>query len=328
MTPSSPSSSKIALITGITGQDGTYLTQLLLEKGYEIHGIVRKTSNIHRLLEHTPHVHLHYSDLADSTALRRIFNRVRPTEFYHLAGQSHVGFSFEIPQSTYQEIAISTLGILEICRDLDYPIRIYHASSSEVFGASKNPPQNEETPFRPTSPYGCAKTFATHLCNTYRKSYQMHICNGILFNHESPRRGSNYVAGKIADYAVNIKLGLESELTLATLETERDWGHASDYVQAMWLMLQQEQPDNYVVASGQSHRLLDWVEIMFDRLDLDWKKYVKVSESEFRPQEPGKLIGDASKAKKILGWNPKISFKSLALEIVDSYYKKALQKSE
>ena len=318
-------SQKTALITGITGQDGTYLTQLLLEKGYEIHGIVRKTSNINRLLEHTPHVHLHYSDLADSTALRRIFNRVRPSEFYHLAGQSHVGFSFEIPQSTYQEIAISTLGILEICRDLDYPIRIYHASSSEIFGACQNPPQNEESPFRPTSPYGCAKTFATHLCNTYRRSYQMHISNGILFNHESPRRGPNYVAGKIASYAVQIKQGLATELTLATLETERDWGHAQDYVKAMWLMLQQEKPDNYVIASGKPHRLLDWVEIMFGRLELDWRKYVKVSESEFRPQEPGKLIGDTTKAQTVLGWKPEISFESLALEIVDSYSKKALQ---
>ncbi|MES2307630.1 MAG: GDP-mannose 4,6-dehydratase [Verrucomicrobiota bacterium] len=327
MPPNVATTRKVALITGITGQDGSYLTELLFEKGYEVHGIVRKTSNVNRLRAYTPHAKLHYSDLADSCAIRRIFNQVRPSEFYHLAGQSHVGYSFEIPQSTYQEIAISTLGILEICRDLDYPIRFYHAASSEVFGASQNPPQNEETPFRPTSPYGCAKTFATNLCNTYRQSYQMHICNGILFNHESPRRGSNYVAGKIADYAVKIKLGLESELTLAAWETTRDWGHAQDYVQAMWLMLQHETPDNYVVSSGKAHRLLDWVEIMFGRLDLDWKKYVKVSDSEFRPQEPGQLIGDSSKARTVLGWDPQISFEKMALEIVDSYYQKALKQS-
>lgn len=310
---------KRALISGITGQDGSYLTELLLEKGYEVHGIVRKTSSLERMQALGKRVIFHYSDLADTSAIRRIFKKVRPSEFYHLAGQSHVGYSFEIPQSTYQEVAISTLGILEICRELADPIRIYHAASSEVFGASQNPPQNEQTPFCPTSPYGCAKAFATHLCRVYRESYGMHISSGILFNHESPRRGPQYVAGKIADYAVRIKHGLIDELVLADLQTQRDWGHAQDYVKAMWLMTQQEKPDDYVIASGQPHRLLDWVEIMFGALDLDWKKYVKVSNSELRPQEPGRLVGDASQAKRKLGWKPDVSFEKMALEIVHSY---------
>lgn len=316
----------IALITGITGQDGSYLAELLLGKGYEVHGIIRKTSNLDRLQKYGKKVTFHYSDLTDMSAIRRIFQKVKPTEFYHLAGQSHVGYSFDIPQSTYHEVAMSTLGMLEICRDLQNSVRIYHAASSEIFGASKTPPQNEWTSFRPTSPYGCSKAFATNLCHVYRQSYGMHISNGILFNHESPRRGANYVAGKIAHYAVQIKLGLESELTLAALETQRDWGHAQDYVRAMWMMLQQEKADDYVIASGKTHRLLDWVQIMFGALDLDWEKYVKVSDAEFRPQEPGILVGDSTKAQKVLGWEPEIPFEKMALEIVDHYYQKTLLK--
>src|ERR687892_964839 len=239
-------SEKIALITGITGQDGSYLSELLLEKDYVVHGIVRRTSNLVRSrIEHLrrddriygQRLFLHYGDLGDSTTLRRIFKAVQPTEVYHLAGQSHVGLSFDIPESTCEEAGMATLRLLEIARDQPQPVRFYNASSSEIYGNASETPQTEETPLRPTSPYGCAKAFATQLARIYRQSYGLFVCNGILFNHESPRRGENFVTRKIARAAAAIKLGQQKTLTLGSLTSKRDWGHARDYVQAMWLML-------------------------------------------------------------------------------------------
>ncbi len=253
-------SDKTALITGITGQDGSYLTELLLEKGYAVHGIVRRTSNLLRSrIEHLrrdPNIYdktlfLHYGDLSDTTTLRRIFREVQPSEVYHLAGQSHVGLSFDIPESTCDEAGMSTLRLLEIVRDQGQPVRFYHASTSEIFGNAIESPQTEETPMRATSPYGCAKAFATQLVRVYRQSYGLFACNGILYNHESPRRGENFVTRKIARAVARISRGLDSELVLGNLESKRDWGRAQDYVQAMWLMLQHDKPDDYVVATGE-----------------------------------------------------------------------------
>src|SRR5690242_11327821 len=264
--------SKIALITGITGQDGSYLTELLLKKGYAVHGIVRRTSNLLRSrIEHLrrdPKIYdkdffLHYGDLSDTTTLRRIFREVQPDEVYHLAGQSHVGLSFDIPESTCDEAGMSTLRLLEIARDQAHPVRFYHASTSEIFGNAAESPQTEETPMRPTSPYGCAKAFATQLVRVYRQSYGLFACNGILYNHESPRRGENFVTRKIARAVARISRGLDSELVLGNLESKRDWGRAQDYVQAMWLMLQHAKPDDYVVATGAAHSVREFLEAAF-----------------------------------------------------------------
>ncbi|MGI9087346.1 MAG: GDP-mannose 4,6-dehydratase, partial [Chthoniobacterales bacterium] len=253
------SRSNIALITGITGQDGSYLTELLLEKGYDVHGVVRRTSNLTRSrIEHLRNddavygkkLFLHYGDLSDGTTLRRIFAQVRPSEVYHLAGQSHVGLSFEIPESTCEEIGMATLRLLEIVRDQPQPVRFYHASSSEIFGRTTISPQTEETPIVPASPYGCAKAFATQLVRVYRESYGMFACNGILYNHESPRRGENFVTQKIARAVARIARGQQQELILGDLEGRRDWGSAREYVAAMWLMLQQEVADDYIIATG------------------------------------------------------------------------------
>src|SRR5438067_7094826 len=244
---------KIALITGITGQDGSYLTELLLSKGYAVHGIVRRTSNLQRSrIEHLrcdetiygQTLFLHYGDLSDETTLRRIFNRVKPAELYHLAGQSHVGLSFEIPESTCEEAGMATLRLLEIARDQPEALRLYHASTSEIFGNASEIPQTESTPLQPTSPYGCAKAFATQLARVYRESYGLFVCNGILYNHESPRRGENFVTRKIARAAARIARNLDSELVLGNMESQRDWGRAKDYVQAMWLMLQHHTADD------------------------------------------------------------------------------------
>src|SRR5438105_5467109 len=248
---------KIALITGITGQDGSYLTELLLQKGYTVHGIVRRTSNLLRSrIEHlrrdakiyNKSLFLHYGDLSDTTTLRRIFREVGPGELYHLAGQSHVGLSFDIPESTCDEAGMSTLRLLEIVRDQGQPVRFYHASTSEIFGNAAESPQTEETPMRATSPYGCAKAFATQLARVYRQSYGMFACNGILYNHESPRRGENFVTRKIARTVARIARGMDVDLVLGTLESKSDWGRAQDYVEAMWLMLQHKKPDDYRVA--------------------------------------------------------------------------------
>ena len=260
-------SKKLALITGITGQDGSYLAELLLEKGYTVHGIVRRTSNLLRSrIEHLRRdekiygrrLFLHYGDLSDSATLSRIVADVQPMELYHLAGQSHVGLSFEIPESTCEEAGMATLRLLEIVRSQPQPLRLYHASSSEIFGNASEIPQTESTPLRPTSPYGCAKAFATQLARVYRESYGLFVCNGILYNHESPRRGENFVTRKIARAAARIARNLDSELVLGNMESQRDWGRAQDYVQAMWLMLQHHTADDYVVATGESHSVREF----------------------------------------------------------------------
>ncbi len=319
--------SSIALITGITGQDGSYLAELLLEKGYEVHGVVRRTSNLARSridhLTRNPDVYgkrffLHYGDLLDATTLRRIFKKVRPTEVYHLAGQSHVGLSFEIPESTCEEVAVATLRLLEICRDLPDPVKIYHASSSEVFGSALESPQTEETPFRPTSPYGCAKAFATNAARVYREAYGIFVCNGILYNHESPRRGENFVTRKISNGVARIKLGFESQLVLGNTSAERDWGHAKDYVRAMWMMLQHSQPDDYVVASGQVRSVMEFVQEAFGSVDLPWEKCLATDASFERRSEPLRLVGNPAKIQRVLGWQPNYSFKELVKEMVQA----------
>jgi GDPmannose 4,6-dehydratase len=318
---------KIALITGITGQDGSYLTELLLQKGYAVHGIVRRTSNLLRSrIEHLrrdPKIYdktlfLHYGDLSDTTTLRRIFREVQPTELYHLAGQSHVGLSFEIPESTCDEAGMATLRLLEIARDQGEPVRFYNASTSEIFGNAAESPQTEETPMRPTSPYGCAKAFATQLCRVYRQSYELFVCNGILYNHESPRRGENFVTRKIARAAARISKGLAVDLVLGNLESKRDWGRAQDYVQAMWLMLQHDKPDDYVVATGEAHSVREFVEAAFAVVDLPWKKHVKRDPAFDRPIEPTRLVGCADKIRKTLGWKPTGTFKDLVREMVEA----------
>jgi GDPmannose 4,6-dehydratase len=321
------SDNKTALITGITGQDGSYLTELLLEKGYTVHGVVRRTSNLLRSrIEHLrgnesvygKSLFLHYGDLSDGTTLRRIFSEVQPAEIYHLAGQSHVGLSFEIPESTCEEIGMATLRLLEIARDQPQPVKFYHASSSEIFGTAAESPQTEKTPLRPASPYGCAKAFATQLAQVYRESYGMFVCNGILYNHESPRRGENFVTRKIARAAARIARGLEQELSLGSLESRRDWGRAQDYVVAMWLMLQQEKADDYVVATGETHSVRDFVEAAFAVVNLPPDKYVTRNPAFDRPADPARLVGSPEKIKATLGWEPSGSFNDLVREMVEA----------
>src|SRR5256885_2631507 len=320
-------SDKIALLTGITGQDGSYLAELLLEKGYTVHGIVRRTSNMLRSrIEHLRRneeiyerrLFLHYGDLTDSTTLRRIISDVQPIELYHLAGQSHVGLSFEIPESTCEEAGMATLRLLEIARAQRQPLRFYHASSSEIFGNASEIPQTESTPLRPTSPYGCAKAFATQLARVYRESYGLFVCNGILYNHESPRRGENFVTRKIAHAVARIARGLDQELSLGSLESRRDWGRAEDYVAAMWLMLQQEKPADYVVATGETHSVREFVEAAFAVVNLPSEKYVKHNPAFDRPADPTQLVGSAEKAKRELGWQRHGSFNDLVREMVEA----------
>jgi len=323
---SGPSSSKVAMITGVTGQDGSYLSELLLGKGYEVHGVVRRTSNLLRSrIEHLrgdPALYgsrffLHYGDLHDSTTLRRIFNKVRPSEVYHLAGQSHVGLSFEIPESTCEEIGTATLRLLEICRDQEQPVRLYHASTSEVFGGTHETPQTESTAFNPTSPYGCAKAFATNIARVYRDSHGMFVCNGILYNHESPRRGENFVTRKISGTVARIKAGLEKRLVLGSLESRRDWGHARDYVEAMWLMLQHSRADDYIVATGEPHSVGEFVEAAFRVVGLDSREYLVLDPSLARPAEPYRLAGNPAKIEAELGWRAKTTFTELVREMVE-----------
>jgi GDPmannose 4,6-dehydratase len=318
---------KNALITGITGQDGSYLTELLLEKGYKVHGVVRRTSNMLRSrIEHLRNdenvygksLFLHYGDLSDATTLRRIFSEVHPTEVYHLAGQSHVGLSFEIPESTCEEIGMATLRLLEIAREQPQPVKFYHASSSEIFGNARESPQTEDTPLRPASPYGCAKAFATQLARVYRESYGIFVCNGILYNHESPRRGENFVTRKIARAVARIARGLDDELMLGSLESRRDWGRAQDYVVAMWLMLQQEQAADYVVATGETHSVRDFVETAFAVVNLPSEKYVKRNPAFDRPADPARLVGSPAKIETELGWKPSGSFNDLVREMVEA----------
>jgi len=316
-----------ALITGITGQDGSYLAELLLGKGYAVHGVVRRTSNLLRSrIEHLrrdkkvygKNLFLHYGDLSDTTTLRRIFREVNPSEVYHLAGQSHVGLSFQIPESTCDEAGMATLRLLEIVRDRSPGVRFYHASTSEIFGNATESPQTEKSPMRPTSPYGCGKAFATMLARVYRQSYGMFVCNGILYNHESPRRGENFVTRKIARAAARISHGLDAELVLGNLESKRDWGRAQDYVGAMWMMLQSEKPDDYVVATGETHSVREWAETAFNVVNLPWKKYVKQDPGFDRPIEPAHLVGCADKIRKTLGWKPNGTFEELVREMVQA----------
>lgn len=320
-------SKKVALITGISGQDGSYLTELLLENGYTVHGIVRRTSHLLRSrIEHLRRdekiygrrLFLHYCDLADSATLGRIIADVQPVELYHLAGQSHVGLSFEIPESTCEEAGMATLRLLEIVRSQRQPLRFYHASSSEIFGHACESPQTESTPLQPTSPYGCAKAFATQLARVYRESYGLFVCNGILYNHESPRRGENFVTRKIARAAARIARKLDSELVLGNIESQRDWGRAQHYVQAMWLMLQHDTADDYVVATGESHSVREFVETAFALVDLAWEKYVKHDPAFDRPTEPARLVGCADKIRTTLGWKPSGTFLELVREMVET----------
>ena len=318
---------KTALITGITGQDGSYLAELLLEKGYAVHGVVRRTSNLLRSrIEHLRNdenvygksLFLHYGDLSDATTQRRIFSEVQPAEVYHLAGQSHVGLSFEIPESTCEEVGMATLSLLEIARDQAQPLKFYHASSSEIFGNATESPQTEETPLRPASPYGCAKAFATQLARVYRESYGLFVSNGILYNHESPRRGENFVTRKIARAVARIARWLDQELSLGNMESRRDWGRAQDYVAAMWLMLQQEKPTDYVVATGETHSVRDFVEAAFAVVKLAPEKYVKRNPAFDRPADPARLVGSPEKIRRELGWRPRGSFNDLVREMVEA----------
>src|SRR5213082_2540826 len=320
-------SKKLALITGITGQDGSYLAELLLEKGYTVHGIVRRTSNLLRSrIEHLRRdqrvyerrLFLHYSDLSDSATLSRIVADVQPMELYHLAGQSHVGVSFEIPESTCEEGGMATLRLLEIVRSQPQSLRFYHASSSEIFGNASEVPQTESTPLQPASPDGCAKAFATQVARVYRESYGLFVCNGILYNHESPRRGENFVTRKIARAAARIARNLDSELVLGNMESRRDWGRAQDYVQAMWLMLQHKTADDYIVATGETHSVREFVEAAFAVVDLPWEKYVKRDPSFDRPTEPVRLVGCADKVYHVLGWKPTGTFSQLVREMVEA----------
>jgi GDPmannose 4,6-dehydratase len=315
---------KAVLITGITGQDGSYLTELLLEKGYQVHGVVRRSSSFNRWrIDHLikdkaiygKKLFLHYADLNDDASLRRIFKKVSPTEFYHLAGQSHVGLSFEIPELTTQEIANCTVKLLEICRDQERQPKIYLACSSEIFGDAQESSQNEESPFNPTSPYGAAKAFCVHMGRVFRQSYGLFVCNGILYNHESPRRGENFVTQKIVRSAAEIAAGKKDSLELGNLEIERDWGHAKDYVEGMWLMLQQEKPNDYVLATGETHSLKDFLSLAFEYFKLDYRDFVSINKRFVRPNEPQKLCGDPSKAKTILGWRTTHSFSEIIQEM-------------
>ncbi len=311
---------KKALITGVTGQDGSYLTELLLSKDYEVYGIIRRSSsfNTGRIdhLYQDPHepesrLHLIYGDLSDGANLATILNDVQPDEVYNLGAQSHVRVSFDQPIYTSDVVAMGAVNILEAIRQVGLPVRFYQAGSSEMYGAA-DPPQNELTPFMPRSPYACAKVFAHYLTINYREAYGIFACNGIVFNHESPRRGETFVTRKITRAATRIKLGLKQKLYLGNLTAKRDWGYAPDYVQAMWLMLQQEQPDDYVIATGETHSVQEFLEKVFALLDLDWRKYVEVDPRYFRPTEVDILEGDATKAREKLGWKPTVTFDRLA----------------
>ena len=320
---------KRALITGITGQDGSYLTELLLAKGYEVHGIVRRSSTFNTdRIDHLyvdrhredARLFLHYGDLADAIVLRRIIEAVKPDEVYNLGAQSHVRVSFDEPEYTADIVALGTLRLLESLRDYmnrtGVPVRFYQAGSSEMFGAAPAP-QSERTPFHPRSPYGVSKLAAHWYAINHREAYGMFIANGILFNHESPRRGETFVTRKISRAVGRIKLGLQQRLYLGNIEAERDWGFAGDYVDAMWRMLQQESPDDYVIATGESHSVRDFLDAAFGCAELDWNEYVDTDPHYFRPSEVDELRGDASKATKALGWKPTVNFAELVRMMVD-----------
>ena len=320
-----------ALITGVTGQDGSFLAELLLSKGYQVHGLIRRSSNFNTQRvdhlyedphENHPGLTLHYGDLTDGSGLQRIVETAEPDEIYHLAAQSHVKVSFEIPEYTVDAVATGAVRLLESVRRYaeisHHPVRFYNASSSEMFGDSLEGVQDEGTAFRPRSPYAAAKVFAHWITTTYREGYGLHASNGILFNHESPRRGETFVTRKITRAAARIKLGLQSHLFLGNLDARRDWGYAGDYVEAMWLMLQQETPDDYVVATGEDHSVREFAQLAFSMLDLDYEDFVRVDSRYFRPAEVSHLRGSYGKAASVLGWMPRTSFVDLVRMMVDS----------
>ena len=318
---------KKALITGITGQDGSYLVELLLEKGYEVHGIIRRAStfNTSRIahLYQDPHINgvrlfLHYGDIADSTNLIKLLYRLQPDEIYHLAAQSHVRVSFDIPEYTADATGVGTVRILEAVRETGIATKFYQASSSEMFGKVQEVPQRETTPFYPRSPYACAKVYAHWITVNYRESYDLFACSGILFNHESPRRGETFVTRKITRAVAHIQAGLQKKLYLGNLDARRDWGYAPEYVEAMWLMLQQERPEDYVIATGETHSVREFLDEAFGCAGLDWKEFVEIDPKYYRPAEVDLLVGDASKAKRALGWAPKTTFRDLVRLMVEA----------
>jgi GDPmannose 4,6-dehydratase len=317
---------KKALITGITGQDGSYLAELLLEKGYQVWGIIRRSSSFHTgRIDHLykdPHEHprlrLVYGDLTDGGNLSAIMNKIKPDEVYNLGAQSHVRVSFDMPTYTADTDALGTLRLLEAIRSMEKPAKFYQASSSEMYGKAVETPQTEKTPFYPRSPYGCAKVYGFWQTVNYREAYSLFACNGILFNHESPRRGETFVTRKITRAATRIKEGLQDKLYLGNLDAKRDWGFAGDYVETMWLMLQQKRADDYVIATGETHSVREFLDEVFGYLDLDWQNYIEIDPRYFRPSEVDCLRGDASKAKKVLKWEPKVTFKGLARMMVDA----------
>jgi GDPmannose 4,6-dehydratase len=316
-----------ALITGITGQDGSYLAELLLAKGYEVYGIIRRAStfNTHRIdhIYQDPHTRgqrlkLVYGDLTDTSSLNRILREIEPGEIYNLGAQAHVKVSFDIPEYTGDVTGLGAVRILEAIRDTGVKCRFYQASSSELYGKVVETPQTETTPFRPRSPYACAKAYAYYIAVNYRESFGMFACNGILFNHESPRRGETFVTRKITRAATRIKCGLQDKLYLGNLDARRDWGHAREYVEAMWLMLQQDQPDDFVIATGEQHSVREFVEETFGILDLDWRRHVELDPRYLRPAEVDSLLGNPAKARRQLGWAPTITFKALVREMVEA----------
>lgn len=311
---------KKALIFGITGQDGSYLSELLLEKGYEVHGVIRRSSSLNtgRIDHIFDRLRLHYGDLTDGSNLAKLIWDICPTEVYNLGAQSHVRTSFDIPEYTANTNALGTLRLLEAVKQITYGIKFYQASSSELFGRVLQTPQNEETPFNPCSPYGIAKHFAFSVTKNYREAYGMFACNGILFNHESPRRGETFVTRKIVKAAIRILRYKQDKLVLGNLDAKRDWGFAGDYVQAMWLMLQQDKPDDYVIATGETHSVREFLDETFNYLKLDWRQYVVIHSKYYRPTEVDLLLGDASKAERVLGWKPKVRFKELVKMMVDA----------
>jgi len=317
---------KKALVTGITGQDGSYLAELLLKKDYQVWGIIRRSSSFHTgRIDHLykdphqrPRLRLVYGDLTDGTNLSTIMNDIKPDEVYNLGAQSHVRVSFDTPIYTVNTDALGTLRLLEAIRSSDELARFYQASSSEMYGEVVETPQTEKTPFYPRSPYGCAKAYSFWQTVNYREAYGLFACNGILFNHESPRRGETFVTRKITRAATRIKLGLQDKLYLGNLDAKRDWGFAGDYVEVMWLMLQQDKADDYVIATGETHSVREFLDEVFGYLDLDWKKYVEIDPRYLRPTEVDFLQGDSSKARKVLKWEPKVTFKGIAKMMTDA----------
>ena len=317
---------KKALITGITGQDGSYLTEFLLKKGYEVYGLIRRSSSfnteridhIYRDPHENPKLKLIYSDLTDGSNLHSILNDINPEEVYNLGAQSHVRVSFDQPIYTVNVDALGTLRVLEAIRSMKRPAKFYQASSSEMYGKAVETPQTEKTPFYPRSPYACAKVYSYFQTINYREAYKIFACNGILFNHESPRRGETFVTRKITRAATRIKLGLQDKLYLGNLDAKRDWGYAADFVETMWLMLQQERSDDYVIATGENHSVKEFLDEVFGYLELDWKEYVEIDPKYYRPTEVDILLGDPSKAKRVLGWSAKVGFKELARIMADA----------